>query len=59
MSISRRSCDTPFIDYFKSMIMTNDEWIYALEHKQERREEVVREKEDNKADLEIIKNQKA
>lgn len=50
-----RSYDTNFIDYFKSMIMTSDEYIDALEQKQERHERVAREKEKGKADLEIIK----
>ena len=39
--------------------MTSDEYIAALEQKQERREEVSREKEKRKVDLEINKNQKA
>jgi hypothetical protein len=39
--------------------MTSDEYIAALEQKQERREEVSRVKEKRKADLEINKNRKA
>ena len=59
VSIPRRNRGTPFIDYSKSIIMTSDEYIAALEQKQERREEVSREKEKRKANLEINKNRKA
>jgi hypothetical protein len=38
--------------------MTSNEHIAALEHKQERQEEVAQEKEKKKANLEITKNQK-
>ena len=44
MAIPRWNRDTPFIDYLKPIIMTSDDYITALEQKQERREEVAREK---------------
>lgn len=42
-------------DYYKSIIMTSNECIDALEHKKERWGKVVREKGRIKADLEINK----
>ena len=55
VSIPQRSRDTPFMDYSKSI-----SWlamsIAALEHKQERQEEVAQEKEKKKVNLEITKN---
>jgi len=57
--IPRRNRGTPLIDYSKSIIMTSDNYITALEHKQERCEEVAREKEKRKADFEINKSRKA
>lgn len=44
MSSPRRSRDTPFIDYCKSIIITSDEHIATQEHKQDIHEEVAREK---------------
>lgn len=38
--------------------MTSNEYIAALEHKQERWEEVARDKEETKVDLEITRNWK-
>ena len=55
VSIPRRNCDTPFINYSKSIIMTSDEYIAALEEKQERREEVSREKRRERLTLKLIK----
>ena len=42
VSIPQRSRGTPFIYCSKSIIKTSNEYKVALEHKQERREEVVR-----------------
>jgi hypothetical protein len=54
-----RSHDTLFLDYYESIIMTSNEYIAPLDHKQERREKVMREKEKRKANLENTKNRKA
>lgn len=57
MSVHGRSHDTFFlINYSKFIIMTSNEHIVALEHKQDIREEVVREKENKKVGLKIIRD---
>ena len=45
VSIPYRSYNTPFVDYFKLIIMTSDEFTIALKHKQERQEEIARARE--------------
>ena len=41
VSIPQRSHDNTFIHYSKSIMMISDEYIGALEHTQERQEEVA------------------
>lgn len=58
VSIPRKSHDTPFINSSKSISMTSDEYVVALEHKLERWEKVAQVEEKRMADLNITKNKK-
>jgi hypothetical protein len=48
VSIPWRSRDIPFMDYSKTIIMTRNEYIATLKHKQKRWHEVAWEKEEHK-----------
>jgi hypothetical protein len=56
---ARRSRTEPLVDYTKSIIMTGDDYIKAMEEKSARKESIEKDKELRKREAEVSKGRRA